>query len=409
MRIFANLFLILFLADGGFSLVDELVPLLTPLAPFTALRNLLALNVIVMAAAVYLCLGIDQRLPKRVFLPQIIFIFFCTLSTWLFPALAGIPAFGLFMAAVQVALGMLPLYSLRKGAGRSLTMPPEQFSSPFFSLRNTLVFSAANLFVLPLALLLLGLSVANAYMFEYTSGFMRLAPQGLLMTERVYRRDNRTIRLAAMIHVGDKEYYDELAGSIAAGRSIVLAEGVSDDKNLLRNKIDYGKMAGFLGLTSQQEMRFRGRLIEAEELESPKASSRDAVNVEQAGQADLLRADVDVSDLRPATILFLNAIGKHMQGSPSFIKGLLAVNSWGEKNITPEMSGIIMDDILHHRNVGVIRHLEKALGRYDTVVIPWGALHMKEIEMEVLKRGFKLQEERERVSIDFLKLFTGRM
>ena len=73
------------------------------------------------------------------------------------------------------------------------------------------------------------------------------------------------------------------------------------------------------------------------------------------------------------------------------------------------MSEIIMDDILHRRNVGVIRHLEKALGRYDTVVIPWGALHMKEIEAEILKRGFKLQEERERVSIDFRKMLTGRM
>jgi hypothetical protein len=73
------------------------------------------------------------------------------------------------------------------------------------------------------------------------------------------------------------------------------------------------------------------------------------------------------------------------------------------------MSDIIMDDILHRRNMGVIRHLEKALVRYDTVVIPWGALHMKEIEAEVLKRGFKLQEERERVSIDFRKMLLGKL
>jgi len=85
MRTFVNLFLILFLADGGFSLIDELVPLLTPLAPFTAFRNLLALLVIIMSAAVYLCLGVDRRLPKRLFLPQILFVFFIPLSTWIFP------------------------------------------------------------------------------------------------------------------------------------------------------------------------------------------------------------------------------------------------------------------------------------------------------------------------------------
>jgi len=46
MRVFANLFLIMFLVDGGFSLVDELVPLISPLMPFTPLRNLLAETVI---------------------------------------------------------------------------------------------------------------------------------------------------------------------------------------------------------------------------------------------------------------------------------------------------------------------------------------------------------------------------
>ena len=70
------------------------------------------------------------------------------------------------------------------------------------------------------------------------------------------------------------------------------------------------------------------------------------------------------------------------------------------------MYEIIIDDILHRRNMGVIHYLDKALVRYDTVVIPWGALHMTEIEAEVLKRGFKLQEERERVSIAFLALIN---
>jgi hypothetical protein len=187
-----------------------------------------------------------------------------------------------------------------------------------------------------------------------------------------------------------------------------LAEGVSDDESLLRNRIDYGRMAGFLGLTSQDRMLFRGRLVEAEELELPRLNSRGAGDDKLAGVADILRADVDVSVFRPPTILFLDAIGKHLRESPSFVKGVMALNSWGEKNITPEMYDIIMDDILHRRNMEVVRHLEKALVSYDTVVIPWGALHMKEIEAEVLKRGFRLQEERERVSIDFRKMLLGK-
>lgn len=403
MRIFANLFLLLFLADGGFSLVDELVPLLTPLAPFTEFRVLLAGTVIVMAVPLYLCLGIDKRLPKRVFLPQISFILFCTLSTWLFPALAGVRIYGLLMAAAQVVVGMLPLYYFRTGDKRSLTMPPEMFTTHFFSIRNSLIFSAASLFIIPLTVIMFALSMADAYMADYTSGFMHLTPRGLQMTERVYKQGSKTIRLAAMIHIGNREYYDNLSGSITQGRTIILAEGVSDSGNLLRNSIDYGKMAGFLGLTSQKEMRFRGRVIDAEELESPPTGSRSTRDENKTEAINILRADLDVSDFRPPTLLLLNALGKNMQESHSFVNGVMALNSWGEKNITPEMSDIIMDDILHRRNLEVVRYLENAIDRYDTVVIPWGALHMKEIEADVLKRGFRLQEERKRISIDFWK------
>lgn len=34
---------------------------------------------------------------------------------------------------------------------------------------------------------------------------------------------------------------------------------------------------------------------------------------------------------------------------------------------------------------------------------------MKEIEEEVLKRGFELKEERERVSVDFPKMLLGKL
>lgn len=407
MRVFANLFLIMFLADGGFSLIDELVPLLTPLASFTWLRSLLAGNVIVMAAALFLCLGIDRRLPKRVFLPQVLFALICPLSIWLFPPLAGIRTYGLIAAATQVALGMLPLLYFRRDGVRCLLLPAEMFAAPFFGLKNSLIFTAASLFFAPFAMIVLFLFTLNAFMIEYTAGFMRVDPGGLRMAERVYRQGNRTIRLAAMIHVGNRKFYDELVGSIVPGRIIVLAEGVSDEENLLKSSIDYGRMAGYLGLTSQKEMHFRGRLIDAEELESPRPGSRS--DDKSAGKIDIFRADVDVSDFRPATILLLNAVGKQLEESDSFGKEFLALNSWGERNITPEMSAIIVDDIIHRRNMELISYLDTALDRYDTVVIPWGALHMKEIEAEVVKRGFTLQEERERVSIDFLKMLAAKL
>lgn len=401
MRRFANLFLLLFLVDGGVSLLDEFAKLLLPLAPLSGVRNLLANAVILTALPLYISLGIDRRLPKRLFLPLTAFVFFCPLSGWLFPPLAGFRAFGLLAAAAQLALALLLLRQYRQPDGRPPALPPAMFDAPLFSPGNSLVFGAVNLFAVPLALAMLVLSAANAYLAEYAAGFMHVRPGGLYMTERVYQRDNRTIRLAGMIHVGEKNYYDDLARSVAPGRTIVLAEGLSDDGNLLRNRFDYGRVADFLGLTSQEKLLFRGRLIEEDEFDAARPDSRGR------SETDILRADLDVSAFRPPTILVLDAIGKQLRESPSFMKGFTALNAWGEKHITSEMNEIIIDDILHRRNRELIRHLGKALERYDTVVIPWGALHMKEIEEEVLRRGFRLREERERVSIDFRKLLMG--
>jgi hypothetical protein len=276
------------------------------------------------------------------------------------------------------------------------------FRSPFFSLRNTLIFVAANLFVIPMALVFITLSAADSFIETRTSGFMRIAPDGIYMTERVYRHDNKTIRLVSMIHVGEKEYYDDLVRSVLPGRTLVLAEGVTDKKKLLKNKFGYGKMAGFFGLTSQEKLQFKGRLIEAGETEERGFERRGS------GTTDILRADVDISAFHPSTINFLNTYGKYLNESASFTYALKEFNSWANKNVTPEMNKTLMDDILYLRNREVIRHLENALSRYDNIVIPWGALHMTEIQESILRRGFVLQEERRRMSINFVKLLKAR-
>jgi hypothetical protein len=225
---------------------------------------------------------------------------------------------------------------------------------------------------------------------------MHLRPDGLHMSEKIYRRQDQTIRLTAMIHVGEKDYYDKVAGNLGRGRTIILAEGVTDNEKLLRNHPDYGRLAGYLGLASQQEkMRFSGRQIDSYDLEKSRQAGKDEV--------DILRADVDISSFRPETIAFLNSLGKQMQESRTLTQQLLGSVAWSEKNVTPEMQKIIVEDVLHRRNEVLIGHLKQALPHYDNIVIPWGALHMAEVEREVLEQGFQLQQVQDRVSIRFGK------
>lgn len=466
MRFLANLFLILFALDGGLSFFDEFTSQLFPVHALSGLRVAIANVVLIAAIAVYLSLGIDKRLPKRVFLPLTLFAIWFPISLLVFPALVGNLSYGLLMAAGQLLLCLLPVSEFGKrkvvppellhevepeldlrseeekvaskqeadnetaereqgsergnqGAGEQegeratkpgagepivagLLMPKTRFSGPFFSLRNTLIFTAANIVAIPIVLVLCFFVGINSLMDKYASGFMHLAPDGLHMTEKVYRRGNKTIRLAGMIHVGEKEYYDSLVRSVAPGRTIVLAEGVTDKDNLLREKPQYDKVAGYLGLSSQHDkLHFSGRLIDEDELDEPDAQFRAGDKAQ--GGLDILRADVDVSSFHPSTIAFLNELGKQMKQSHSLAREFFDSNGWTKKYATAQIQQVIIDDILYSRNKEVIRDLRKVADRYDTILIPWGALHMMEIEADVKKQGFELQQVRDRVSIDFRK------
>jgi hypothetical protein len=406
MRVIANLFLILFLTDGAVSLFDELFSLLAPMPVLSQLRTFLADVVILMAFTVFQALGIDKRLPKRIFLPLIFFVCLVPIGAWAFPSLAAGSGYGLLAALLQLLLCLWPIYNLKQMGEPGMMMPKTMFNGPFFSLKNTVVFTGISLFVIPLVSLLLLFATANSFMQRNTSGFMRLGPGGVYMTEKVYQRDNKTVRLVGMIHMGEKGYYDDLVGSIVPGRTIILAEGVSDNKKLLPNRLDYGKVANYLGLTLQQEkMHFKGRLIETIEPEKPSAKSR---NRSMTPRVDILRADVDVSSFRPPTIGFLDELGKQMKEESTSLQGLTASSALSAKYMTPEIQKVIMEDILYRRNQEVIRHLNKAVPGYDTVVIPWGAMHMPEIEAEVLREGFKLQQVHERLSIDFRKVLKAK-
>lgn len=402
MRVFANLFLSLFLVDGGISVLDELFTLFSLGTFFSGVRILVAGVVMMMSIAIYPCLGIDKRLPKRIILPLLLLLYWSAVGTWFFPVLGENRIYGLLMASVQVLLCYIPVAHFHCAGRFGLQLPEELFRTPFFSIKNTLCFVAANLVVIPLVLGPLVMVAADLAIGGKTAGFVRLTPSGLRMTERVYRLNNKTIRLVSMIHVAEKEYYADLFTPSASVRTIVLAEGVTDDRKLLRNSFGYGKMAGLLGLTSQETIRLKGRLVDADTFDES------GFEPGEGGMSDVLRADTDISAFHPTTRLFLDAVGKQLTESTSLVQALVAINTWAEKNLTPDASKAIMDDILHRRNAVLISHLGQVLPRYDMIIIPWGALHMAEIEESVLKRGFVLQEERSRVGIDFRKLVVRK-
>jgi len=199
-----------------------------------------------------------------------------------------------------------------------------------------------------------------------------------------------------MIHLGQEDFYSELIESLDSSRTLILAEGVSDNDGRLKEHFSYGKIADLLGLESQEKISFPGRVIESLDTDDSDSDHRDG--------PDILRADIDLNQFDPRTLEVLNALAKYVLNSDSLTEGYLEFNRWAQDHISDDLEEVIMNDLINKRNRAVISYLPKALKKYDTIVIPWGALHMQGIEAMVKKRGFRLEESHSRLSIDFLLL-----
>lgn len=395
MRKLANLFLLLFLVSAVFGIANELLGIFFGLQILSRGEQLVWLACIFFGGLVFLGLGFNKHLPKIILIPLFIWLFWSLLRFWPLKNIVG-EYFQLYAACGQLLLSVAVLKFNWHRNHKSPFLVRSQFHGPAFSGRNLFQFYLISIPLVPIALLLISYSFVDHLIEETTAGFVQLEPTGLYMTERIYRQNDKQIQLTGMIHLGQKDFYADLMALIPDDRTLILTEGVTDKRGLLTERFGYGKIADLLGLTSQEKVHFQGRLITAIELDKP--------NTEKQAIPDILRADIDLKQFNPHTLEVLNALAKYILNAESLTAGYLEFNHWTQEHINPDSNKIIMADLIHKRNQSVIDYLPKALKKYDTLIIPWGALHMKGIEKAVLEKGFILTEQRNRLSIDFLLL-----
>ena len=395
MRKFANLFLLLFAVSALTGIADQLAQLFLSTHILTGLSQLVWRASLFSAVIVYLGFAFNRHLPKVILLPLFIWLFWALVGYWPLETIGGSYS-QLYLACGQLLLVALLLKLNRQLNHKSLLFTHSQFAGPSFSGKTFLCFSLLNILVIPIALALISFSFVGNLIKTNTAGFVQLKPNGLYMTERIYQRGDKQIRLVGMIHLGEEEYYDDLITSISGHQTLILAEGVSDEGNLLTERFSYGKLAGLLGLTSQEGVHFPGKLIDAAELDEAKDKNQNT--------PDILRADIDLQQFDPRTLEVLNALAKYLLNAKSPLAGYAAFNRWADEHFDPDLNSIVMTDLIAKRNRSVLSYLPKALTKYDIVVIPWGALHMQGIEKAVLKEGFQLKQSHNRLSIDFSAL-----
>ncbi|MDD2716505.1 MAG: hypothetical protein PHW04_11505 [Candidatus Wallbacteria bacterium] len=207
--------------------------------------------------------------------------------------------------------------------------------------------------------ILIGLSQGVSHA---SAGFIELSASSMELTQKKYSNDSREVYLVAMMHIGERNFYEKLAASFPAESSIVLMEGVTDRKKLLKYHLNYQKFADFLGIDTQSDyFNPASREIECK------------------------YADLDMSDLSPGTVKFINKCARiHSQGFTSQ-ESLKEMFSQGADDKEFEL---FKTDIVGKRNIHLLEQIAAGLKTHRIVVVPWGAYHMPGLESALLCQGF---------------------
>jgi hypothetical protein len=390
----------LFLSDGILSLVDESLSLISGSSPLSGVRAVFAFSVLVTSALMAAVIGVTPRAPKRVLVPLILF------PWWAGPAMAfpfgfwrpPYLAFGLAILQVLLAFAVWRFAAHR---GRATTVPlalnTQAFSWKYFVVAGP---ATAVLFVFVAAgSVALGLSTQIELL---TGGYVRVRPDGIYLIERQFQLGDREVRLAGMMHVARREFYSGvLPPADPAQPSVVLVEGVTDRKRLLGGRtLDYGRLAKLLNVTSQSDSMFSNRVAAGIGTPQPGGGSNEQRPRATGAEIEFKHADVDVESFHPQTVAFILAVIAIFQSNDlRELMGLLSDPSSPIANEDAQQQ--VMEDILFSRNERLVTEIESSLKDYHRVVVPWGAMHLPQVETWLRERNFAQSGEIERKALGF--------
>ena len=365
-----NAFLALFLADAGISALDELGFAASGLHLLAWIRGPLAMLTLLASPAVFLLPIAFQRVPRSVFVPLALFspaytLLGMPLAYWL-----GWDNYGMVQTTVaQALLGVAALALMRRHTGGRLWLVAGDLGPPLVALGPTLRMVAFTLLVVLPGLLGSFVGLCERCLDRFTGGFMELHWDGLQLVERVYTHANSEVRLVGMMHIGDRGSYAALVETFDRPDTLVLAEGVRDEYELLGRGLPYERVAERAGLASQQDL----------------ASYRPGIRQRNA--------DVDVSDLSEGTLRQLKLTTRIVDDEGFDFEALLDLLLYSVESTEDDLD-VFWKDVIELRNSVLIGHLHRAVLEEPVVVVPWGAAHLPGIQQELYSMGYELELER---------------
>lgn len=381
----ANAFLVTFGIEELISLLNGLAFKGAPSAALSGIAASFGTLAILLWLLMILGLILVPQLPKSVLLPPILAIAWqfagappikwsmSDPSTWAPINAVGLASVALALLGSKISYGT---WFLRAGP-----LPHKENL-----VRRTLL-------ALPVALIVVVVGLAGLLSFgvktvveQSTGGYLRLGASGIEVQQAVFRKGDQEVHLVGVVHFAEGSFYRNLYAAIPA-HAVILAEGVTDREGKMKGGFSYNNVAKTLGLDSQDVF---------EEMLAPEAQQPSATGAQPVAappkKPTVIRADIDVSELSPVTLRFLERVG-NVYASKSNEELLRKVNAISAEFTEADMK-IVMDDILAKRDAKVLAELDKQLQTFKVAYIPWGAQHMPGLEKGLIDRGFKVESRR---------------
>jgi hypothetical protein len=383
----ANLVLFAYVLDAGLSLVDGLW--LRPAGVFALapLRELVAAGMVWIALA-WLVTGWDRpRLPTWLFfLPALSVLWLNWASGVPLPFLVDPWAPGALISVLtwtQVAIAALMLAGVRRRWGRwwvptTALGPRRPGAGPVLGrlLRHGGALALAAVLLAPLALL--------EQLQRASGAWLAFRPDGMHLADAAFEdAAGRRVRLVAMAHVGERGGYERIFETFRRPGALVLEEGVSDREGRIGPPLASDARRWIL--PPREAHRLMAQPAVEQFVPARRADVPDATPDEDS--VVLFRADVDASDLSEETLAYVRwgegVLGDGLRGG-----------SWlallgGGPGVDPER---FFAEVVDRRNAVLLDHLDRALERFDEVVVPWGAMHMPGLAAALHGRGFRMDE-----------------
>lgn len=393
---FANTFVIAYAADGLFSALlilaggvrETAFGIEGPIPGWTSLQGSLALFLVLLALLALPLLGLTRKLSPSVYVPLVASTLWFATGALPLVILVDLDTLERALTACQIGIAVavfLRIRELRGGTG--WLFEDAWFSPPLYSHRYFAAYGIVASAMLAGSLFLLSAASLATGIEKVTNGFVRFDAAGVSLADRTYEvevdplanetgaSDLRRIRLIGMMHIGEEKGYRALFRDLgkATRLTIVLSEGISDSEGLLENGLSYETLADFLGLEQQRSIE------DYVETRAPDDGAPPA-------GATFVNADLDVSDFDGVTIAWLQEVGEIYSESSGLAQFVALYRDFRDH---PEKAVTISEDILARRNRNLITWIEASRINYHEIVVPWGALHLPEIEAAIEKMGFE--------------------